>query len=128
MVEVMEGLCTSFFRLYISGTGLISLKALPILHPSILILTKLKRWCQIHTSTRPKSISKAQSDRRDINYLISWMSDKRMTIDFEGYEGKTKDILLDMVRQLRDVLRLEENTGLMDELRSVVSEDDCSSL
>lgn len=99
------------------------LKALPFLHPSILILTKLKRWCQIRASTRPKTITKARSDRSDIDFLISWMAERGTTIDFWpwGYEGKTKGALLDM-------FSLEDNTELVDALRSLLNGDDWNSL
>ena len=110
--------------LIVGGTRLISLKALPILHPSVLILTKLKRWCRIHTSTRPSTRIKAATDRQDINYLITWMSKRSMTIDFEGYWGKSKGTLLALVRELRDVIRSEDDTELSGALRSVIMDDD----
>ena len=110
------------------GGRLIALTALPILHPSVLILTKLKRWCQTRTSTRPRTAAKAKSDRRDIEYLINWMSNKGMTIDFEGFQGKSKDTLLCLVRELRSVIRSEDDTALLDALRSVIEDDDWNLL
>ncbi|KIL67782.1 hypothetical protein M378DRAFT_9060 [Amanita muscaria Koide BX008] len=98
--------------------------SLPILHPSILILTKLKRWCQTHTSTRPLTRRKAMSDRQDIEYLILWMSNRSMTIDFEQYQGKSKDTLLALVRELRDVIHSEDHTEMLGALRNVVTNDD----
>ncbi|OAX42834.1 hypothetical protein K503DRAFT_732789 [Rhizopogon vinicolor AM-OR11-026] len=95
---------------------------IPILHPSILILTKLKRWIQTYQSTHPKTKSKAWSDRIDIDFLINCMSRKGMKIDFEAYEGKPKAVLLDLIRELHEALR--EDNGRIDALKSIVNEDD----
>jgi len=47
-----------------------------------------------------------------------------MTIDFEGYWGKSKGTLLALVRELRDVIRSEDDTELSGALRSVIMDDD----
>ncbi|KIY51100.1 hypothetical protein FISHEDRAFT_13958, partial [Fistulina hepatica ATCC 64428] len=70
----------------------------PILHPSVLILTKLKRWCRIYYSSRPKSQMKAASDNQDIRFIIYWMADKQITIDFDKYQGRPRAELVDLVR------------------------------
>jgi hypothetical protein len=101
----------------------LKLEAIPILHPSILILTKLKRWTQIYQSTRPRTKSKALSDRTDIDFLIDCMSREGIRIDFEAYEGKPKAVLLDLIREFHEVLRKEDN-GRIDALKSIVNEDD----
>ena len=46
-------------------------KGLPILHPSVLILTKLKRWVHISTSAYPPSVRKAKADLAGILFLVS---------------------------------------------------------
>ncbi|KAF7424002.1 hypothetical protein PC9H_009302 [Pleurotus ostreatus] len=52
---------------------------LPVLHPSVLILTKLKRWTNIFASSRPKSRKKAASDLVDITFLVQHCGDKPIT-------------------------------------------------
>jgi len=56
------------------------------------------------------------------------MSNKGMTIDFEGFQGKSKDTLLCLVRELRSVIRSEDDTALLDALRSVIEDDDWNLL
>ncbi|KAI0833699.1 hypothetical protein BC628DRAFT_43191, partial [Trametes gibbosa] len=73
-----------------------------ILHPTILILTKLKRWSVSYTSTRPLTLRKVASDRDDIQYLVKWLADSQLQICFSGYIGKHKSELLVMLRKYRD--------------------------
>lgn len=47
-----------------------------------------------------------------------------MTIGFEQYQGKSKDTLLALVRELRDVILSEDHTELLGALRNVVENDD----
>ncbi|EMD38753.1 hypothetical protein CERSUDRAFT_122328, partial [Gelatoporia subvermispora B] len=95
--------------------------SIKILHPSVLILTKFKRWSVSHTSTRPKTIRKVASDTNDINFLILWLAERRITIQFESYRGKMKPELLLMVRRFRD--KYAESTELMESLRSIMPDD-----
>ena len=73
-----------------------------ILHPSILILTKMKRWYHNLESTRPATVRKNISDRRDLDFLVLWLANNGMTIEFELYEGKPKEELLKFVRKYRE--------------------------
>ncbi|KDQ24262.1 hypothetical protein PLEOSDRAFT_1016467, partial [Pleurotus ostreatus PC15] len=85
---------------------------LPVLHPSILILTKLKRWTNIFASSRPKSRKKAASDLVDITFLVQWLIQEELYIDFDLYqlsEGKERSVLLDYVRMYWDHLLEGEN-------------------
>ncbi|KAH2883512.1 hypothetical protein KXV78_003531 [Aspergillus fumigatus] len=43
---------------------------IPIVAPSVLVLTKIKRWSTLAESTRPQSIKKADSDIDDIEVLL----------------------------------------------------------
>ncbi|TFY78197.1 hypothetical protein EWM64_g5814 [Hericium alpestre] len=95
--------------------------SITILHPCILIFTKLKRWSMSYTSTRPKTARKTQSDRDDINFLIKWLAEHDIAIQFELYRGKTKPELLRMVRRFHG--RYEGNTELMEMLRSTMPGD-----
>ncbi|KAF5700367.1 hypothetical protein FGLOB1_10831 [Fusarium globosum] len=79
-----------------SGDG-----SIPILHPSVLVLTKLKRSSQYIGSTRPQSVVKLYSDVRDIVYLLHWLQDHYMKIDFINYDSATPERLYDAVRNMR---------------------------
>ncbi|KAJ7222314.1 hypothetical protein GGX14DRAFT_352512, partial [Mycena pura] len=74
---------------------------LNVLHPRVLILTKMKRWSQNCNSTHPRTMMKNASDARDLRWLVLWLATNDMTIDFEGYAGKTKEELLQFVRLYR---------------------------
>ncbi|GBE90122.1 hypothetical protein SCP_1801460 [Sparassis crispa] len=95
--------------------------AITILHPSILILTKFKRWSVSHMSTRPKTVRKTASDRDDINFLIAWLAERNISIQFELYQGKTKVELLRMVRQFHG--KYEERADLMEKLKSIMESE-----
>ncbi|KAH2977697.1 hypothetical protein KXV25_004880 [Aspergillus fumigatus] len=43
---------------------------IPIVAPSVLVLTKIKRWSTLAESTRPQSIKKADNDIDDIEVLL----------------------------------------------------------
>jgi len=89
--------------------------AMDVLHPGVLILTKMKRWYFNLDSTRPKTMLKNRPDRRDLDYLVSWLVDNQMTIEFELYQGKTKDDLLKFVRRYRE--QVGEDKVLMQALK-----------
>ncbi|KAI4125347.1 MAG: hypothetical protein LQ338_004306 [Usnochroma carphineum] len=72
-----------------------------ILHPGVLIITKVKRWVHLAESTRPQSIAKAASDFSDIEFLLHWLVDHNQEVDFESYAAvKPKVQLLPMFRTL----------------------------
>ncbi|KAM0114214.1 hypothetical protein ACP6JC_009274 [Aspergillus fumigatus] len=74
--------------------------SVPIVAPSVLVLTKIKRWSTLAESTRPQSIKKADSDIDDIEVLLKWLARNQFHIDFEGYLAKPKEELLSGVRKL----------------------------
>lgn len=74
--------------------------SVPIVAPSVLILTKIKRWSFLAESTRPQSIRKAESDVQDIEVLLNWLAKNDLYIDFEGYSEKPEQELLSGVRKL----------------------------
>ncbi|OQD61236.1 hypothetical protein PENPOL_c018G08730 [Penicillium polonicum] len=43
---------------------------IPIVHPSVLILTKIKRWYSFAESTRPQSETKAGGDFEDMTAML----------------------------------------------------------
>jgi hypothetical protein len=97
-----------------------------ILHPSILILTKLKRWDKCYDSTRPKTMLKNQSDQRDIEFIIDWLAGKGMVIEFDKYQGKPKVELLHIVRRYYD--RFVQNLELIEKLKTIILEDDWNEM
>ncbi|KAI9790626.1 MAG: hypothetical protein M1816_004959 [Peltula sp. TS41687] len=101
---------------------------LPLLQPSILILTKIKRWAMLSESTRPRSIVKAQMDLEDIKYLLRWLAQHKEKIDFAGYEAADPKRLFDAVRQLVQSGKRDGNTSLLELLFSVLTEEDLAKI
>ncbi|KZT10200.1 uncharacterized protein LAESUDRAFT_694863 [Laetiporus sulphureus 93-53] len=99
---------------------------LPILHPSVLILTKLKRWCMICDSTRPRTKLKYTNDERDLRFMVRWLLDHNLYIDFDNYRGKDKPELLQCVRKYRD--RFVGDEQLVAGLRGVVRGDEWEAM
>ncbi|KAK0464604.1 uncharacterized protein EV420DRAFT_1053050 [Desarmillaria tabescens] len=99
---------------------------LPILHPTILILSKLQRWCRIYKSIRPKTLNKALTDSHDIDYLIGWLSRNGMLIAFDNYEAKNvpKERLVRHVRTYWEHKEAKEDEEVMTQLEGVLNEAD----
>jgi len=93
-----------------------------ILHPGVLFLTKLKRWYVSRESDFPKTLLKVASDRFDLEYLVYWLAENGMTIEFEKYEGKTKEQLHIYVKEFKEVC--DENEDLMDALQRAMKVED----
>ncbi|ODA82007.1 hypothetical protein RJ55_00512 [Drechmeria coniospora] len=85
------------------GNGLV-----PVLHPRILILTKIKRCSWLIESTRPKSRLKFLSDESDIEFLIEWLVENDEKIDFIGYQSPDMDRLYAAVQKM---VKFWERTG-----------------
>lgn len=96
-------------------------EAINVLHPTIMILTKFKRWSVSYTSTRPKTIKKTASDRGDIVFIIEWLAAKGEQIRFHEYEGKTKPELLAMIRKYHD--KYVDDVAHMHTLQSIMPDD-----
>lgn len=81
------------------------------MHPSILILTKIKRWANILTSTYPPLMHKAKTDFEDILFLLSWQADRNLTISMQLYKAQHPDrpyrALYTLAVYLRDKRMLE---------------------
>jgi hypothetical protein len=82
----------------------------------------MKRWYYNLDSTWPKTMLKNRSDRRDLDYLIVWLGENEMTIEFELYQGKTKDDLLKFVRRYRE--EVGKNEVLIQALKSAMKPPD----
>lgn len=70
------------------------------MHPSILVLTKLKRWANISTSTYPPSMRKARTDFEDILFLLRWQADRNLTISVQLYKAQHPDRLYQALNTL----------------------------
>lgn len=81
-----------------------------ILHPGVLLLTKIKRWYHNHDSTYPKTVAKRISDKKNLNYIVAWLAVNNMTIKFEKYGGKSKTELLKFVRYYREHVKADKET------------------
>ncbi|KAI0089705.1 hypothetical protein BDY19DRAFT_992680 [Irpex rosettiformis] len=95
-----------------------------ILHPTILILTKLKRWCSDRSSTRPKTISKNRIDRNDITFMITFLAQNSLKIEFNDYTGKPKEELLKMVATFHAKLVDGGEDGTLTKLQVVMYPED----
>jgi hypothetical protein len=93
-----------------------------IMDPSVLILTKLKRWFTTwrDASTRPKTLRKLHSDEADVVYMLGWLQRNARRIEPGQYIGKSRAELLPLLRGFH--VRLEgEDEGL---LRGAMHEQD----
>ncbi|KAJ7063672.1 hypothetical protein C8F01DRAFT_984949, partial [Mycena amicta] len=95
---------------------------LRLLHPGVLILTKMNRWAQNCDSTRPQTVKKNLSDAQDLRWLVHWLADREMTINFDGYAGKPKEELLRFVRLFR--AKFAEDAHFCDTLSRVLTPND----
>ncbi|KAL9100940.1 MAG: hypothetical protein Q9163_003755 [Psora crenata] len=97
--------------------------SIPIVHPSVLVLTKIKRWMFIAESTRPASKSKANHDLTDIRVILRWLAERKIRIDFTAYPEQPKDRFLPGLRML--YARDTEAQGLLD---VTMEEEDLASV
>ncbi|KPM36268.1 hypothetical protein AK830_g10286 [Neonectria ditissima] len=72
----------------------------PVLHPAVLILTKIKRCVHLIHSTRPQSVTKFHSDVSDINFLMKWLVENEKKVDFVGYQSANVDKLYAATKDL----------------------------
>ncbi|PYH93630.1 hypothetical protein BO71DRAFT_381064 [Aspergillus ellipticus CBS 707.79] len=72
----------------------------PVIHPPVLIHTKLQKWMSISQSPTPEIQTKAANDLHDIETILKWLSKRHLRVDFAGYPEMSKDRLLSMFREL----------------------------
>ncbi|KAI5861125.1 hypothetical protein GGS23DRAFT_577127 [Durotheca rogersii] len=96
---------------------------IPVLHPGLLILTKIKRCAQLIGSTRPRSVAKFHSDLSDITFLLGWLAEHDEKVDFAGYASLTPERLYTTTK---DLVRHWKDTGNGETVHLIVSvlEDD----
>ncbi|KAI0842807.1 hypothetical protein F5Y06DRAFT_291803 [Hypoxylon sp. FL0890] len=101
---------------------------IPILHPAVLILTKMKRCVHFINSTRPKSIIKFRNDLADITFLLNWLAERGEKIDFVRYNSPTVDRLYTAVADIAAYWRQAHEDDLVDLLGSVLEPSDCEKI
>ncbi|KAI0089716.1 hypothetical protein BDY19DRAFT_992689 [Irpex rosettiformis] len=97
---------------------------IPILHPTILILTKLKRWSTTHPSTRPQTITKTRIDKNDITFMLTYLFSHSLHIEFTKYAGKSREELVRMVKGFYDKLVEGGEDGTVRTLKGVMYNED----
>ena len=86
------------------------------------MLIKMKRWYYAHDSTQPQTVKKAASDKQDLDFLVSWLAENRMTIEFDLYNSKTKDQLLPYVHCYWE--NVSDDESLMEDLKNAIKPAD----
>ncbi|OQD92146.1 hypothetical protein PENSOL_c044G01953 [Penicillium solitum] len=71
----------------------------PILHPSILLLTKLLPWKEDQAIQVARHM-RARTDLTDIRTILQWLVDKKARIDFSGLPGIPKGKLMRLLGRL----------------------------
>ena len=68
------------------------------------------------------TILKSRSDEIDVEFMIYWLSRKKILIGFDSYQGKSKGEPLVTVERYYD--RFLDNEVLMDSLKSLMQSDE----
>lgn len=71
-----------------------------ILHPSVLVPTKLKTWYAAEVSQEPSLQLRTRAHFVDIMASLQWLSDEHERINLEGYPGVPKQELLHLLCRL----------------------------
>lgn len=110
----------------------IVLEALNILHPSVLILTRLQRWSVTRRTPWRETVTKIETDKRDIDFLIHWLAEHSLVIAFDLYKGHEKSDFLLVVRHYYDahIDRIDHavDTQLIVALKNVLTPGDLEAL
>jgi hypothetical protein len=91
-------------------------------------LTKIKRWATLCESTRPRSITKAETDLQDIIYVLKWLVEHKETIDFARYAAAHPERLFAAVRKLVYIGKRDNEARLLELLFSVLTEEDLAKV
>ncbi|CAI7660574.1 unnamed protein product [Penicillium glandicola] len=73
---------------------------LDIMHPSTLILTKLKAWYESEVSQNPSMYMRSRAHLMDIMTTLQWLSDEKLRINLAAYPGVPKTELLNLLGKL----------------------------
>ncbi|MCJ1465388.1 hypothetical protein MMC07_004006 [Pseudocyphellaria aurata] len=113
---------------------------LPIVHPSILVLAKLKRWAHISKSTNPPppqlwaaiskstyppSMLKAETDRVDIKFLVKWLGERGLKISVPAYNAAVPGRLYDALKNYEEFLKEMGEAEQLAQFKAVYSLGQC---
>ena len=74
---------------------------------------------------RPKTVLKHRSDEGDIDYMVHWLAQNRLMIQFCEYRGKAGEELMRYVRTyLAEKVKNGSGEGFEEKLRCVVERGD----
>ncbi|KAJ5919080.1 hypothetical protein N7466_010023 [Penicillium verhagenii] len=73
---------------------------LPVLHPRILLLTKLAPWKESYFSTRSDAKMRSNTDLQDIIVLLEWLRDRGLKVDFDTANVKGKNTFVQALGHL----------------------------
>ncbi|KAF4760680.1 hypothetical protein HAV15_005166 [Penicillium sp. str.  len=71
-----------------------------ILHPSVLVLTKLQTWSKAHFATRSADHDRVVPDQEDILTILNWLSKKNMKVSYAGFTGEQRRKLAPLLATL----------------------------
>ncbi|CAG7959360.1 unnamed protein product [Penicillium nalgiovense] len=74
--------------------------SMSIVHPSVLVLTKLKCWSTAEMATRQAYHQRARTDLQDILTILRWLEMNNLTINFAGLSRVPKCELLSFLPKL----------------------------
>lgn len=101
---------------------------LPTLHPSVLVLTKMKRWASISDSTFPPSVKKAGTDLQDIDFLIKWLQERNLKISVGAYNAAKPERLYSALKVYAKHLEDNRLTEKLDLFKQVLSAYDTEKM
>ncbi|CAP94821.1 hypothetical protein E8E15_005228 [Penicillium rubens] len=74
--------------------------SMSIVHPSVLVLTKLKRWSTAEMATGEAYHQRASTDLQDILTILRWLEMHNLMINFAGLSGVPTSELLSLLAKL----------------------------
>ncbi|KAI0035181.1 hypothetical protein K488DRAFT_83264 [Vararia minispora EC-137] len=101
---------------------------LPVLHPSLLPLTKIKRWTHARSSTRLRTLGKRNTDQQDIVFMLAWLNTQDLKIRFSDYAGADKAKLLRFMATFLDHHKLKEDEEVCQMMKSAMYDEDWEAM
>ncbi|CAI7587003.1 unnamed protein product [Penicillium glandicola] len=71
-----------------------------IVHPSVLVLTKLKCWSTAEVATRQAYHQRTRTDLADILTILRWLEQNKLNVNFAGLPRVSKNELLSLLAKL----------------------------
>lgn len=98
----------------LANIPILKIETIPVVHPAMLVCMKLSRWNWISDSTRPQSVLKADSDFKDILFMLELLAQGGERIDFRGIDEDRID------RHMEYFQKLRSKSKRVDELLKIV--------